>query len=656
MTGKDTATEALPASAGNPTWKGVSEAAQALRRSSPLARDFIIHAIGQVRILQKAYAGTMHALIFWGVTVQVIGTIINLMQMQLFVPFVELAFPRGAAYLTYELVMDLAGAAILVGVGMAALRRAVLRPKSLETRWDDVFALVLLALIPLAGFALEATRLVSTAPAWANWSPIGGLLASSFRRLGMTPQTAASLHGSLFWVHAALGLGLAASIPFTKLRHLVATPLNVIFHPRRAAGALEFIPDIEEAETLGVGQITEFAPHQLLAFDACVRCGRCEDACPAAASGMSYTPRLFIQSLRQAMVDTLVNPDGKPVQELLGEALPEDMPWFCTTCGACLAHCPAFVNPVEEIIDLRRYQALTTGKLPKSVADVLRNVERQGNPWGIPAEDRGAWAEGLGIRQLEPGGETDVLLFLGCAFAYDERNKKVARSFVRLLQVAGVDFATLGVDETCCGETARRMGHEYIFQMFAQQNIETFKGVKFKRIVTQCPHCFNTLKNEYPQLGGDFKVQHYTEYLAELTASNGHGAQLDLRSKNGNGVQGRLTYHDSCYLGRYNQIYAQPRQLLDRAGLEKVEMKRRGEDSFCCGGGGGQMWMETDANTRINHHRLEDALETQAEVVATACPYCLLMFDDAIRSKGLGEKIQVLDIAEVLEHQLSSNT
>jgi Fe-S oxidoreductase len=434
------------------------------------------------------------------------------------------------------------------------------------------------------------------------------------------------------------------------LRHLIYTPLNIFLKPSRKSNTLEKIDDIEEAELLGVGKITEFTPQQLLSFDACVRCGRCEEVCPVALSGMPYSPRSFIQSMRQAMQTSLVTPNGNGHQdeEMLGTVIPEETPWYCTTCGACLDRCPAFVNPVDEIIDLRRYQVLTTGKMPKSIGDVMRNMERQGNPWGMPPEDRVSWAEGLEVRELMPGDETDVLLFLGCANAYDERNKKVAQAIVSLLKDAEVDFGILGLDETCCGETSRRLGHEYLFQMMVEQNIETFGKVKFNRIVTACPHCYNTLKNEYPQFGVQFQVQHLTEFLAELPLE---GKAL---SPNGNGIKGRLSIHDSCYLGRYNQVYEQPRQLLSQVQVDLVEMSKKAENSFCCGGGGGQMWMETDANTRINHRRLDDALETGADIVATACPYCLLMFDDAIRSKGLGDQIQVMDVAEVMAIQLES--
>ncbi len=625
-----------------------SHLAGSLQQLLPRLWDLFVNAILQVRIWDKAYPGLMHFLIFGGVTIQVLGTLVNLTQMQLFIPFLELPFPRGNGYLTFELVMDLAGLAILIGVGMALFRRLVLRPKTLESSWDDYYALAMLALIPLVGFIVEGARFVIFSPAWANWSPIGNLVASLMRAAGMTPESAAYLHRYLVFAHVLLGLVLVASIPYTKLRHLVYTPLNILFKPDRASSTLEKIDDIEEAEILGVGKITEFTPIQLLSFDACVSCGRCEEVCPVAFSGMQYSPRKFIQSMRMTMTSTLIsrNGNGRQDEEMLGSVIPEETPWYCTTCGACLERCPAFVNPIDDIVDLRRYQVLTTGKMPKSVGEALRNMERQGNPWGMPPEDRFTWAEGLDVRELMPGDETDVLFFLGCAYAYDERNKKVVQDIIRLLKITQVEFGVLGSDEMCCGETSRRLGHEYLFQMMVEQNLEMFNSIKFKQIVTACPHCFNTLKNEYPQFGGHYKVQHLTEFLAQKPF---HEYAF---SPNGNGLKGRLTFHDSCYLGRYNQILNEPRQLLEYAKVDQVEMSRKGANSFCCGGGGGQMWMETDPNTRINHRRLNDALETGAEIVAAACPYCLLMFDDAIRSKGLGDQIQVMDVAEILVNKL----
>ena len=625
--------------------KLMEKLSSALQKILPRLQDFFVHDLGQVRILKKAYPGIMHFLIFWGVTIQVIGTIILLLNMLLFFPW-TITFPRGTADLYYELIMDIAGVAILIGVLMAFFRRLVLRPKNLESRWDDYYALILLTLIVLLGFNTEGLRLLATNPPWSAWSPVGNFVAGHWAALGMTSTGAAQLHDILWWFHVGTALILVASIPFTKMRHMIYAPLNVIVRPFRKTGALEKIENIDTAEVLGVGKVSEFTRQQLLSFDACVNCGRCEEACPSNISGMAYSPRTLIQTLRKTMVNSMVSTPEKSSQELFAQAFAEAYPWQCTTCGACIVRCPAFVNPVDEIIDMRRYQALTTGKVPKSVADALRNIERQGNPWGIPAQDRLNWSEGLNLRELAPGDQTDVLYFVGCASAFDDRNKKVARSFVHLLQKANVNFGVLGLDETCCGETARRMGNEYLFQVFAEQNLEAMGKIKFNRIVTQCPHCYNTLKNEYPQFGSTYKVQHYTEFLNEISLAKGISA-------NGNGLKGRLTYHDSCYLGRYNEVYQAPRQLLKDAGLKPVELARHGENSFCCGGGGGQMWLETDPNTRINHRRLAEAQKVNADVVATACPYCLLMFDDAIRSKGVGEQIQVMDIAEILEKQLS---
>jgi Fe-S oxidoreductase/nitrate reductase gamma subunit len=615
-----------------------------LARVMPGVKDFFVHILGQVRILKKLYPGVMHFLIFWGISIQVVGTIINILNMALFLPWV-ITIPRDNWYLGYELVMDISGAMILVGLLMAAIRRYIWRPKYLDTKWDDTLALILLFLITISGFINQGARLLVTQPAWAMWSPVSNWTASLLAAAGMTVEQAGAWHDALVYIHVVLALMIIGLVPFTKMRHLINAPLNILFRPKRAMGALTKIENIDTAEILGVGKAGEFASHQLLSFDSCLRCGRCEDACPATFSGMKYSPKEIVQMARKAMVSGLMTGEGKPDTEIYGSVMTETYPWQCTTCGACILKCPAFINPVDEVVDLRRYQLLTTGKMPKSIGDFMRNMERQGNPWAIPPENRMAWADGLNVRELAPGEETDVLYYTGCAAAFDERNKKVARAFVKLMQKAGVDFAVLGYDETCCGETARRMGHEYIFQEFAQQNIETFSKVKFKRIVTACPHCFNTLKNEYPQMGGDYQVLHYSELLDELVKAG--KLQLSVTSD-----QSSVAFHDSCYLGRYNNIYTEPRTLLDKVGVKRIEMKRKGEDSFCCGGGGGGMWLETDANTRINHRRLKEALDAKADIVATACPYCMLMFDDAIRSKGIGEQVKVKDIAEVLAEQI----
>ncbi|MBS1248814.1 MAG: EtfAB:quinone oxidoreductase [Chloroflexi bacterium] len=611
----------------------------------PRIRDFLVYVLGQARTLKKPYPGIMHLLIFWGVLIQVVGTAIKMMQMSLFVPFTWPLFSTNV-YLAYELIMDLAGIAIILGVVMAAFRRTIIRPHYMATSWDDVYALGLLFLLPSVGFVTEGMRLLVDAPAWAGWSPIGEVMANLLRVVGVSPAAVAPLHPYFFWLHVGLGLLFALSIPFTKMRHLVNTPLNIIFKTDRALGEIQTIDDIMEAETLGVGQVTEFSSLDLLSLDACLQCGRCEEVCPATISGMPYSPRALLADLRDSMAGTLFTPEDDSAPDLPPALFAEEHLWACTTCGACLPACPAFIRPPENVVDLRRSQVLMTGDMPKTVGETMRNLERQSNPWGMPPQTRVDWAKGLDVRELSPGDEVDVLFFVGCAGAFDDRNKQVTQSFVRLLNALEVDFGILGLDEMCCGETARRMGHEYLFQTYAEENIAAFEGIMFNKIITQCPHGLNTLRDEYPKFGGDYEVQHSTEFLAELipTLNLSPAVKEEL---------GRLTYHDSCYLGRYNDIYDQPRDLLQEVDVQPVEMDETREKSFCCGGGGGAMWLETDAETRINRARLEQALDVEADTIATACPFCMIMFDDAVRTEGLTEEVKVLDIVEVLERGMS---
>lgn len=615
--------------------------ARTSRRWRSGLRAVFLHAVVQDRVLKRIYPGVMHFLIFWGMIIQVLGTIVNILQYPLFLP-IELPWPRGAAYLGFELVMDIGGGMLILGLLMAFFRRAFLRPSYLTNRWDDWFSLGLLFAIVLLGFGSEALRLQSVSPEWRAWSPIGNVTANLFASIGLVGDAALAAHPVFFWLHAGTGMLFVASLPFTKLRHLITGPLNILLRPQRPSGALEPIRDLETAEKLGAGEIDEFSSQTLLMFDACVQCGRCEDVCPATISGMPYSPRSLIYDLHTTLHGTLISPQNGKKAALLGEAVEKETPWLCTTCGACLSTCPLLIDPVSAAIELRRYLTLTTGEVPGSVGEALTQMERRGNPWGLPKENHAPWVQELGIRTLQPGDKTDILLFIGCAFGYDNRSQKAGADFARLLQAGEVDFAVMGQAEGCCGETARRLGHEYVFQVMVEENLASFASVSFNRIVTPCAHCFNTLKNEYPQFGSDYDVVHHTQLLAELIESG----KLEVKGSRENPS---LTFHDSCYLGRYNKIYNEPRVTLDSVpGLKRVEMPRNEADAFCCGGGGGHMWMEIDPNTRINHRRLEEALETKADIVVTACPYCLIMFDDAIRSKGLAEQVGVEDIAEVL--------
>jgi Fe-S oxidoreductase len=570
----------------------------------------------------------------------VIGTAIKIMQMGLFVPFIWPLFSE-KVYLWYELVMDLAGIAILLGILMALFRRWILKPDYMENSWDDFYALVLLGFIPLIGFITEGLRIYTIQPAWAKWSPIGNWTANLFAALPLNIEIADFIHPYIFLIHVGLGLAFAASIPFTKLRHIIFTPVHIFQKTDRTNGELEVIDDLMNAEVLGASAVNEFSSLDLLAFDACLQCGRCEEVCPATISGMEYSPRSMLLMLRDDMAKSLLIPDIKGDPSLNKILLSEEFLWACTTCGHCLEVCPAFIRPPEQVVNIRRAQALMTGDVPQTVGETLRNFERQGNPWGMPAQNRMAWAEGLEVRVLSSGDEVDVLFFVGCAGSFDDRNIKVSRSFVELLNKLKVDFGVLGDAEMCCGETARRMGNEYLFQVSAEENISSLSEIKFNKIVTLCPHGLNTIKNEYPKFGGEFTIKHAAEYLADLFKSG----NINLRKSDG---FGELTFHDSCYLGRYNDVYSQPRDLLNAAGIEAQEMKASRKDSFCCGGGGGSMWLETAADKRINQKRLQHALDIQADTITTACPFCLIMFDDALRSKGLTEDIQVIDLIEIL--------
>ncbi len=592
----------------------------------------------QPRTLRNAYPGIMHLLIFWGMILLTIGHIILILQMDLFLPL-ALPFPRGNTYLAFETISDIAGLALLAGIAMALYRRLVIKPSWLESRWDDFFSLILLALIPLVGYFNGALRILATQPEWAAASPVENFLAGWLSSAGVSQIAANNAHQVTVYFHIAIGLILLASLPFTKMKHLIVTPANILTREKKPSGELDTIEDIENAEILGAGNIEEFDSHQLLSFDACLRCGRCEAVCPAAEVGMSYTPRVLIQTLKDYLNNTLVTPTNIKLNGSTPDIFGEDYAWNCTTCGACIAACPAYINPVDQIIQLRRYQVLTTGKMPSTVGETLRNMERQGNPWGLPPQERGKWSEGLSIPIPEPDNNTEILLYLGCAMAFDERNKKIARNIIDLFSYFGVNYTCLGPEESCCGETARRMGHEYVFQVMAEENIMLFKELGTKKVVTPCPHCFNTFKNEYPEFGAEFEVQHLSEFLSTIMENS----QFKM-PKN----RSTATVHDPCYLGRINGVIKPVREVAEHTPFILVEMEKSKQNSFCCGGGGGQMWMETDSDKRINHERLEQALQTGTDTILTSCPYCLTMFEDAIGAKGLQGSIKVMDITEAV--------
>ncbi len=441
----------------------------------------------------------------------------------------------------------------------------------------------------------------------------------------------------MFTIGAVIYIGLL----FTKLSHILISPLNVFFRSLRPKGALVTIVDIEEAEAFGVSKIEDFIWKQLLDLDACTRCGRCQDSCPAYLSQKPLSPKKVILDLKALLLERskAKSPDNNG-RALIGEAILEDEIWSCTACRSCQEHCPAFIEHIDKLIDMRRNLVMEQAQMPETVTGTLRSIETRGHPWRGTMATRMDWTEGLDIKHISEAPDAEFLYWVGCTAALDDRNQKVAIALSKLLQAAGIKFAILGDEESCCGDPARRMGNEYLFQLQALKNIETLTKYNVRKIVTACPHGYNTLKNEYPEFGGKFEVVHHTELLAELLWSG--------RLQITRGEHGIVTYHDSCYLGRHNDIYEQPRRILSAIPeLTPVEMVRNRREGFCCGAGGGRCWMEETIGVRISHLRVEEALKIQAQILATACPLCLIMFDDAIKAKDAEESLKVMDLAEI---------
>ncbi len=628
-------------------------------------RALLLHGLGQGRILSQPYPGLMHGLIFFGFVAFFIATSLVGIQMDL-----NVLILKGDFYLWFELIVNAFTLLFLAGLGIAAYRRYVGRPDRLNIKRDDAYILGSLAFIALTGLGLEVMRLRGQQPAWAEWSWLGYALAGLF---GPPPEQPPAIYPYVWWAHQLATFGLIATLPYTKFLHVVTSPTNVFLRRLDPPGAIPKIEDIETTEApLGIGEVWHFSWKQLLDGDACTECGRCQDACPAYVANQPLSPKYVVMDFRDRMSEY----PGKlwkwqePIVErlpflrplALGTKEPEEKElvapdtqsgvildetlWACTTCRACEQECPVFIEQVSEIVGMRRWLTLEMGRLPDTLAQTLRNTERQGNPWGQPRHQRAAWAEGLDVPVMADVQATDVLYWVGCAGSYDPRNQKVSQAMVKIFQTAGVDFAILGEEESCNAEWARRAGEEYLYQIQAEENVEVLKQYKFERIVTQCPHCFNTLKNEYPQFGGEWDVVHHSQFIRELLAAG----KLQLKN---DWAGGRATFHDSCYLGRYNDVYDLPRQVLEALpGLRLTELSRSRVQGFCCGGGGACMWMEHEAGQRLNDVRLDEIEALNPKLAAVACPFCLIMLDEAATGRDAAETLVIRDIAEVIADAL----
>jgi Fe-S oxidoreductase len=625
----------------------------------------LVIAVFQKKVARQRYAGVMHVLLYTGFIALAIGTTIVAVNMDV-TSHVNLDILRGNPYLIFKMALDFMGLAFLVGLGMVFVRRLAQRPKFLRNERPDLFLPGVLFLLILQGYLLEAVRLAVLQPPWQEWSFFGYGLSLLLRAVGVngslatvtvtatsvtiTPTPAlAWAYGALWWFHAGTWSFVLATLPWTKASHFLFSPARTFYETAGPYGRLpkDFDVDTMMQEgapqpKLGAATTRAFSWFDRLQLDACTICGRCTSVCPAWSTGKPLDPMHVVLDLKDAMLK-------EARKKSLGEPLPEYVGYEelfdCTTCMACMQECPVSIRHVPLIVELRRNFVMEIGKMPEGTQAMLRNIETNYNPWGIGWDQRGNWAAEVGVRTLSEvvaaGEQVDVLYWVGCAASFDDRNKKVAQSFSRLLQKAGVKFAILGPEEKCTGDPARRLGDEFRAQVMIKANVETLNRYAVSKIVTACPHCFNTLKNEYPDFGGNYEVVHHSVFLDELLKAGKLQPTKEVREF--------LTFHDACYLGRYNKVYEEPRDVLMRLpGVKTVEMKMCRDRGFCCGAGGARMWMEEKVGEKVNHRRLEHVVETGAQTVASACPYCLIMFDDAAKTKNR-EELARLDIAELLE-------
>ena len=615
-------------------------------------------------LLREPAAGLMHSLIYFPFLVLLAVTTVLEVNHQ--VPE-GLKFLHGDVYRAYTLVGDVAGVLFLVGVVWALLRRfgpRRFRPYRIriKTKPEHAAGLVVFAAIGVTGFGAEAFRIATTAadhggdfPSAETWSIIGYPLAQAVDSIGFFADSVHGWHQAWWIAHVLAFMVFLALLPITMLRHMFTSPLNMYLQDRdRPKGAMKPLPNLMETEleSFGVSTIEEFTWKQLLDTDSCTMCGRCTAVCPAHATGKPLDPREIVLKTGEVMAATgtpVVSPpigtDDEitvPANWMFDRITSEEL-WACTTCRACDEACPVNIEILDKILDMRRYLSLMESDFPTELGAAYRSMENSGNPWGLSQSDRTEWVGDLeGIEVIDGGDpfEAEYLYWVGCAGSFDDKNKKVSRAMAQLMQRAGVSFSILGPSEMCTGDPARRSGNEYIFQMLAMQNVETLNGMGVKKIVTQCPHCFNTLANEYPQMGGHYEVVHHSQLLEWLVEQG----KLDMSEAR---LDERLVYHDSCYLGRHNDVYLAPRKVVGSiGGIELVEAERSGTNGMCCGAGGGRMWMEEDTGKNINVERSQELLATGATRIATACPFCYVMIDDGVKGEGVEEsEVKVGDIA-----------
>lgn len=613
-------------------------------------------AFGQSKLLREPVAGTVHFLIFWGFILFLFAVIEAIIQG--FYSSFNLSF-LGPVYSVITVIQDVFGLLVIIAVVTALLRRYVFKiPRLQVDKGASLDAIVILSLILIVVLSMLLQNMAGIAK--NNFvlheyevRPISAVLVNVFFD---NPSIGANAAYEVYWwIHVLTIFGFMNFLPYSKHLHVFTSIPNTYFanlDPVRNTIKHLNLED-ENAESFGASDIEHLSWKQILDGYSCTECGRCTQACPAHTVGKSLNPKEIIVDIRRRTKDKApLIVDGVTESEQFQKTLVHDyvsdkVLWQCTTCMACVQECPVMIEHLDSIIDMRRDLVLTESKFPSELNAVFKSLETNYSPWAFNPADRAKWAEGLGVKTMAEDSNCEYLFWVGCAGSYDERYKKVSQSFSKLMQIAGVEFRILGTQEKCNGDTARRLGNEYLAQMFMMENVETLNHYKVQKIVTACPHCFHSLKNEYKQFGGHFEVYHHTELIDEMIASK----KILLNGNNNSDV----TYHDSCYLGRYNEVYDAPRKSLSAVeGINLIEMSRNKDKGFCCGAGGGRLFLEDDEGGRINEERTKEALATNAETIASACPFCMTMMTDGVKHFNKTEEVKVKDIAEIILENLSA--
>ena len=604
----------------------------------------IANVLGQKAVLRKKSIGIAHTTIFWGFMIITVGTL-EQFATTLYAP-ANFEFIGETAYNVLVFLQDFFTTAVLLAVGFACYRRYFIRPEGLGKSKDANLVLLITGSLMVAILLMNGFHILALNPGYQSAMPVSKMLAGVLSGLGLSTD-GNYVMGTVFkWIHMFLVLGFAVYIPSSKHLHIVAAGPNTFLKKLdRAKGMKPINFEDESVVQYGAAKVTDLSWKDALDYFSCTECGRCQDLCPAHNTQKPLSPKMLILDLKHNMYankEKLLAGKFEEVTPAIDENVTEDVIWACTSCRACEVACPVFIEHTDKIYDIRRNLVMMESKFPAEVQTVFKNMETNASPWAFAASDRANWAEGLSIKTMAEDSNVDVLLWVGCAGSFDDRNKKVLRSFSNLLKKAGVRFSILGTEEQCTGDPARRIGNEYLYQTLAKANIETMNRYSVKQIVTACPHCFNTIKNEYKDFGGTYEVFHHTQFIAKMIAEG--------KLKPSKGVDETVTFHDSCYLGRWNGIYEQPRSILKSLPSARiVEMKSNHDQSMCCGAGGGRMWMEERIGKHVNIARTEQALDTKAGIVAASCPFCMTMLSDGVKSKDMQDKVKVMDIAELMD-------